>query len=786
MPLAIAAPPVRQFILYSSDKKPRSPFTGQVCNPHDPQMWTDYQTAAAAVAAGLGKGVGLVFTATDPYIFIDLDHALQSDNTWSDTAVKVCAAFAGAYIEVSSSGTGLHIICSGTLPPGHGTRNGKYQVEMYDALRYCALTGSHAAGSMSHPAQPQLDWLLSFPGWSPPPTAGGPAANWTTGPCPEWSGPEDDGELINRMLLSRPSAASALGNRATLPELWAADVDALSRCYPDPRGYDCSSADAALCSHLAFWTGRDCERMDRLFHMSGLVREKWERTDYRQTTILKAVGLCHNVLGDRQPAPAQPAATITSTSGICSVSEQQAYFKGCVYIRDQHRVWVPDGALLKPEQFKVDYGGRSFFLDAHGNKTSKDAWECFTQSQAISFPKAHSCCFRPELPAGAIETREGRTIVNIYVPVSTKRIAGDPGKFIELLAKLLPDGRDREILVTYLASMLQNPGEKFQWWPVIQGVQGNGKSAIISVMEQAIGERYTFLPNPESMAKTGNQFNGWMQGKLFMGIEEIYVNGRRDFLEAFKSTITGSRLSMEGKGIDQLMGDNRCNGIMNTNHKDGVPIDDKERRYVTLFTAQQAARDLERDGMTGNYFPDLYDWLKGRRAYAKLGAGYGFAVVNDWLGGYAVAAEFDPAGLCQRAPMTTSTPEAIELSRGTIEQEILEAIATERPGFRGGWVSSCAVDRLLKEHRLEGRLPRNRRRAMLQSLGYDWHPGLKNGGRVWNPFLDCGIMDKPVLYCKPGGLVSQLTGAARIVELYIKAQAEGGGAAWPVGETTCG
>src|ERR1019366_3006578 len=97
MPLAIAAPPVRQFILYSSDKKPRSPFTGQVCNPHDPQMWTDYQTAATAVAAGLGKGVGLVFTAPDPYIFIDLDHALQSDNTWSDTAVKVCAAFAGAY-----------------------------------------------------------------------------------------------------------------------------------------------------------------------------------------------------------------------------------------------------------------------------------------------------------------------------------------------------------------------------------------------------------------------------------------------------------------------------------------------------------------------------------------------------------------------------------------------------------------------------------------------------------------------------------------------------------------
>jgi hypothetical protein len=301
MPHDIAAPSMSQFIIYSSDKKPRSPFTGQVCNPHDPQMWTDYQTASNAVAAGLGKGVGMVFTSNDPFVFIDLDHALQSDGTWSEEATKICQAFAGAYIEVSSSGTGLHIICSGNVPDNHSTRNGTYGIELYHTLRYCALTGYHATGSMSHPAQAQLDWLLSRSGWSGTSQAtAGQLAEWTTTPVAEWNGPTDDDELIKRMLSSRPNAASIFGNRASLIDLWNANSGALAKAFPDTRGYDCSRADAALCSHLAFWTGKDCERMDRLFRQSDLYREKWERLNYKQTTILKAVALCRDVLGDRQ------------------------------------------------------------------------------------------------------------------------------------------------------------------------------------------------------------------------------------------------------------------------------------------------------------------------------------------------------------------------------------------------------------------------------------------------------------------------------------------------------
>jgi primase-polymerase (primpol)-like protein len=71
-------------------------------------------------------------------------------------------------------------------------------------------------------------------------------------------------------------------NGRTFWALWTGD-DTL---YKSP-----SEADLALCRILAFYTGCDVARIDRLFQQSGLMREKWERADYRERTIAKAIAL---------------------------------------------------------------------------------------------------------------------------------------------------------------------------------------------------------------------------------------------------------------------------------------------------------------------------------------------------------------------------------------------------------------------------------------------------------------------------------------------------------------
>ena len=98
----------------------------------------------------------------------------------------------------------------------------------------------------------------------------------------------------------------------------------------------------------------------------------------------------------------------------------------------------------------------------------------------------------------------------------------------------------------------------------------------------------------------------------------------------------------------------------------------------------------------------------------------------------------------------------------------MEAIGEGRPGFAGGWVSSIALDRLLESIRMTRAIPPNRRRGVLQSLGYDWHPALSKG-RVNNPTtIDRG---KPRLFIKAKHSSLTLETPADVARAYQDAQA---------------
>ena len=61
---------------------------------------------------------------------------------------------------------------------------------------------------------------------------------------------------------------------------------------------DHSSADLALVCHLAWWTNYDAARIDRMFRQSKLYRPKWERRDYRERTIRKALARPEVIVGE--------------------------------------------------------------------------------------------------------------------------------------------------------------------------------------------------------------------------------------------------------------------------------------------------------------------------------------------------------------------------------------------------------------------------------------------------------------------------------------------------------
>jgi primase-polymerase (primpol)-like protein len=58
----------------------------------------------------------------------------------------------------------------------------------------------------------------------------------------------------------------------------------------DRSGYASDSeTDLALCSMPTFWARPGEERIASLFVRSGLNRERWDREDYRQRTISRAL-----------------------------------------------------------------------------------------------------------------------------------------------------------------------------------------------------------------------------------------------------------------------------------------------------------------------------------------------------------------------------------------------------------------------------------------------------------------------------------------------------------------
>jgi hypothetical protein len=317
LPVALAAlEQHQQFVLWqpvplSDGTKPRKVpcnILGHAIDPHDPANWMAAEHAHT-MAYAIGFEVGYVLTDNDRFFCIDVDNCIDDKGNWSQLARDIVAAFSGAAVETSVSGTGLHIWGTGTIPPGYKTRNTLLGIEVYHNKRYMAL-GTGAFGDV------RKDCTVTLAQWVPahlqPSTEAALPSTWTTGPRSEYTGPEDDDVLIDRMINSH-SVAGTMGTKATVRQLWEADPVVLGQFFPDSgeRAYGASEADSALAKHLVFWTGADCERIERLMRMSGLKRDKWDRKEavpYLKRTIGNAVALG----GDVYDYPVNGAAVTAS------------------------------------------------------------------------------------------------------------------------------------------------------------------------------------------------------------------------------------------------------------------------------------------------------------------------------------------------------------------------------------------------------------------------------------------------------------------------------------------
>lgn len=616
----------RQFIVYrlepsksrpgKLDKLPIDYSTGRVISAHDSAYWLGYDSAARfAQQFGDGHGVGFVITPESKVFCLDIDGCLQVDGQWSQQSRDLCAMFPGAAIECSVSGRGLHIwgTYSGDIPP-HGCKNEALGIELYTEKRFIALgRPDGATGNVAADCTLALQCAAAV--YFPPDMAQIVDQSWTTEPCEEWRGPTDDDDLLRRAMGSK-SAAAAFGGRASFADLWNNNGGALMHAYPaEGRMYDASQADAALAQHLAFWTGKDCERIKRLMDRSALARDKWNREDYLPRTILGAVARQFEVFVDeaaRRREQIEEAMRIGEGSdeirlaGTITLDEMLPRF---VFIQDgqqvvdlqqpQHVAALGDWkATFKASTTTLEVKGQFNFDGTPKTKTYETAalWEKSPKrqiAQAVTF-----------LAGGKRVVRDpkGREAVNTWNPPERSTPPGDPSLFLEHVGYLF--GADASRFLDWLAHIEQRPGELPQFgWLHISDKQGTGRNWIAGVVARLWPGYAAVNFDLSAFFRTG--FNDRLSSKIIAVVDEINEGANESKWrnsETMKSLVNEGQRTINPKFGRIREEFNACRWLVFSNHRSALALNETDRRFNVVIR--------EGTPQAPDYYARLYAALK--------------------------------------------------------------------------------------------------------------------------------------------------------------------------------
>lgn len=282
---------------------------------------------------------------------------------------------------------------------------------------------------------------------------------------------------------------------------------------------------------------------------------------------------------------------------------------------------------------------------------------------------------------------------------------------------------DLEALLNWLAQIAQEPFKKLGYALFLQGTQGTGKNVIIEKLpyyfltglrkdidaEHELFSSYHKIINAEIFKGTTNPF---MRDVFFMAISEVKDFTTSD-MNALKEKINGSELTIKQHYHAPEFIPNRINFAFASNHKNGLRIEQNERRYLCIFSKFQSREDLIAGGYidteTGksDYWKAVFDWLHNQDGYAKL---------------YDYFLKRDVSQVTKRdAPVTSSKHDAVIAGFDNYTHLLSEYDLPEV-------ITACQARELI-QRKDKTYTSVNRVASALNKLGYEKHPIMNNYDR---------------------------------------------------------
>jgi hypothetical protein len=146
-------------------------------------------------------------------------------------------------------------------------------------------------------------------------------------------------------------------------------------------------------------------------------------------------------------------------------------------------------------------------------------------------------------------------------------------------------------MMTWMAQIIQRPGEKMGSAVVIRGKKGTGKSQLFKWLARAI---YPYSLTVSQRNHIVGNFNGHQSGVLLMVCEEAFWAGDVQAGGVLKNLITNDKMMMEKKGVDAIEVSNYARLAMVSNEQWVVPAGlDDERRFFVLECGEARMKDTE-------------------------------------------------------------------------------------------------------------------------------------------------------------------------------------------------
>jgi len=259
--------------------------TGGFASSTDPDTWASFASALAYHERDSKDtdGVGFVVHEEDTVAGLDLDDCRDPKTGDLEEWAEDVLDSVPTYAEASPSGTGLRLFGVGFTPDGKtraDIEGAEGHLELYDSKRYLTTTGQRvdSAETTVEQVNDEIDEIHGeYIAEEQPDDSAQSAASDGGAATESPSVGKSVDDLTDKQLIERAKNAK---NGDKFRQLWNGNTGG----YPSH-----SEADLALCGLLAFWTAGDKRRIAELFRQSGLYRDKWDREDYRERTIEKAL-----------------------------------------------------------------------------------------------------------------------------------------------------------------------------------------------------------------------------------------------------------------------------------------------------------------------------------------------------------------------------------------------------------------------------------------------------------------------------------------------------------------